>query len=205
MATVLNVSLNFRSFSKDLAIDKAKSIAESVRDGLTSHMVNGTMDKRELFLENMSKHQDVKNLHLFRTQKVIEQFGDGSDMEHVYSQLEDKVLKSGVSSYILNESINSTYVTVGIPYIATKHSNPNCLSCHTNSSEGDVLGVISMDIDMGFIRDNGLFIILKIILISIIFLIVAMYIAKKIIKPYVKLFDDLEEGISKAYRGDFSH
>lgn len=205
IATVINVSLNFRSFSKNLAIDKANSIAESVRDGLTSHMVNGTMDKRELFLENMSKHQDVKNLHLFRTQKVIEQFGDGSDKEHIYSQLEDKVLKDAKSNYELVESVNSTYITVAIPYIATKYSNPNCLSCHTNANEGDVLGVISMDIDIAPIRENGVMIIFKIIIISVIFLIMAMFIAKKIIKPYVKLFDDLEEGISKAYRGDFSH
>jgi diguanylate cyclase (GGDEF)-like protein len=205
IATIINVSLNFRSFSKQIAIDKANSIAEAVRDGLTSHMVNNTMDKRELFLENMIKHQDVENLHLFRTKKVIEQFGEGSVSEQVYSQLEHKVLLSGQSGSKLREDANMAVITVAIPYIATKYSNPNCLSCHTNAKEGDVLGVISMDVDVEPIRQSGLLIILKILLISVVFLIMAMFTAKKVIRPYIKLFDDLEEGISKAYRGDFSH
>ncbi len=205
VATIINVSLNFRSFSKQIAVDKANSVAEAVRDGLTSHMVNNTMDKRELFLENMIQHQDVNNLHLFRARKVIDLFGRGSTSEQVYSELENQVLKSGKSASMLKETAENAMVTVAIPYIATKYSNPNCLTCHSNAKEGDVLGVISMDVDIAPIRKNGLLIILKILIISVVFLIIAMFIAKKAIKPYIKLFDDLEEGISKAYRGDFSH
>ena len=205
IVTIINVTLNFRTFSKNIAIDKATSVAEAVRDGLTAHMVNGTMDNRALFLENMLKHQDVKNLHLFRSKKVIELFGEGSNREHIYSQLEDKVTNSAKSSYILNETSNTAVVTVAIPYIATKYSNPNCLSCHINAKEGDVLGVISMDVDIEDIRSDGITMILKILIISIIFLFIAMVVARQVIKPYIKLFDDLEEGISRAYRGDFSH
>ena len=205
IVTIINVTLNFRTFSKDIAIQKATSIAESVRDGLTAHMVNGTMNNRELFLENMLKHQDVKNLHLFRSKKVIDLFGEGSNREHIYSQLEDKVTKSAKSSYLLNETSNIAIITVAIPYIATKYSNPNCLSCHHNAKEGDVLGVISMDVDIENIRSDGVNIIFKILAISIIFLFIAVIVARHVIKPYIKLFDDLEEGISRAYRGDFSH
>jgi len=205
IVTIINVALNFRTFSKDIAIKKATSIAESVRDGLTAHMVNGTMANRELFLENMLKHQDVKNLHLFRSKKVIELFGEGSNREHIYSQLEDRVTQSAKSSYILNETSNTAVVTVAIPYIATKYSNPNCLSCHNNAQEGDVLGVISMDVDIEDIRSNGVTMIFKILAISVVFLLIAVVVARQVIKPYAKLFDDLEEGISRAYRGDFSH
>ncbi|MEA1955817.1 MAG: GGDEF domain-containing protein [Campylobacterota bacterium] len=205
LATIINVALNFRTFSKEVAIDKANSIAESVRDGLTAHMVNGTMDKRELFLENMIKHQDVQNLHLFRSKNVIKLFGDGSNQEQIYSELEAKVVNTAQSSFLLKETSDSAIITIVIPYIATKYSNPNCLTCHTNAKEGDVLGVISMDVEIAYIRANSIMIIFKILLISIVFLIIAMFLAKHFIKPYIKLFDDLEEGISKAYRGDFSH
>jgi len=205
IVTIVNVALNFRTFSKNIAISKAESIAESVRDGLTAHMVNGTMDKRDLFLENMLKHQDVKNLHLFRSAKVIELFGEGSKTEHIYSQLEDKVTKNAKSSFTLNETSNSATITVAIPYIATKYSNPNCLTCHTNAKEGDVLGVISMDVDIQPIRSDGIDIIIRVIIISVIFIILVLIIARRVIKPYIKLFNDLEEGISRAYRGDFSH
>ena len=205
IVTIINVALNFRTFSKNIAIDKASSVAESVRDGLTAHMVNGTMSKRDLFLENMLKHQDVKNLHLFRSKKVIELFGEGLETEHIYSQLENKVTQNAKSSFILNETPDSATITVAIPYIATQYSNPNCLSCHTNAKEGDVLGVISMDVDIQPIRRDGINMIFRVVFISVVFLIIVMLVARKVIKPYIKLFNDLEEGISRAYRGDFSH
>ncbi|NOQ32470.1 MAG: diguanylate cyclase [Helicobacteraceae bacterium] len=203
--TVVNVAVNFRTFSKDMAIEKAHSVAEAVRDGLTAHMVNGTMANRSLFLENMIKHQKVKNLHLFRSKSVIEMFGEGTESEKIYSVIEDDVLKNGKSRFNIFETSDEAYVNVAIPYIATKYSNPNCLTCHANALEGEILGVISMDVSFKEIRSNGIYLILKIIFISIIFLILAMFVTRRYIKPYVKLFNDLEEGISKAYRGDFSH
>jgi sensor histidine kinase regulating citrate/malate metabolism len=58
VAMILTVSLisiivfiyNFKSYSIKNTKDKAVSIAQNVRDGLTAHMVNGTMDKRKFFL-----------------------------------------------------------------------------------------------------------------------------------------------------------
>ncbi|MEA1916392.1 MAG: GGDEF domain-containing protein [Campylobacterota bacterium] len=205
IATIFNVAINFREFSKKTAIEKAHLVAESVRDGLTAHMVNGTMSNRGLFLENMIKHQDVTNLHLLRSKSVTELYGNGIDEEHIISRLEKRVLDSGKSESTLIETTNSALISIAIPYIATKYSNPNCLSCHTNAQEGDVLGVISMDVDVQPVRHEGIMIISKIVVITFIFLIIAILIAKHFIKPYIRLFDDLEEGISKAYRGDFSY
>jgi len=199
-----NIILNFKSFSESVAINQANSIALSIRDSLTSDMVNNTMDKRELFLENMVKHQKVENLHLFRSQKVVELFGNGTSNENMYSKLEAKVAKEGKSRYEIHENLDKAIVSIAIPYIARSDENPNCLQCHTNAKNGDVLGVISMDVDITPIRSEGVMITVKIILITIVFLIIALYIAKRFVKPYIKLFNDLEDGISKAYSGDFS-
>ena len=199
-----NIILNFKSFSETVAINQANSIALSIRDSLTSDMVNNTMDKRELFLSNMVKNQKVQNLHLFRSQKVVELFGNGTSNENMYSNLEAKVAKEGKSSYEIHENLDKAIVSIAIPYIAKSDENPNCLQCHTNAKDGDVLGVISMDVDITPIRSEGVMITLKIILITIVFLIVALYIGKRFVKPYIKLFNDLEDGISKAYSGDFS-
>jgi two-component system cell cycle response regulator len=205
LATIINVALNFSEFSKKTAISKSHLVAESVRDGLTAFMVNGTMDKRFLFIENMMNHQDVQNLHLIRSKSVIELFGESSDDNKVMSKLEKLVLDSGESKYQITENYDEAFVEVAIPYIATKYSNPNCLECHTNAKEGDVLGVISMSVDIAPDRKEGIAIITRVIIITIIFLFLAIFIANRYIKPYVRLFDDLEEGISKAYRGDFSY
>ena len=51
IATTINVSLNLRDLSIKSSIEKAKMTAEIVEDGLTAHMVNGIMDKREYFLQ----------------------------------------------------------------------------------------------------------------------------------------------------------
>ncbi len=50
---------NFKAFSIKITTDKAISIAQNVRDGLTAHMVNGTMNNRALFLNNIAANQNI--------------------------------------------------------------------------------------------------------------------------------------------------
>jgi hypothetical protein len=49
LVSILVFIYNFKQFSIKNTTDKAISIAQNVRDGLTAHMVNGTMDKRAFF------------------------------------------------------------------------------------------------------------------------------------------------------------
>jgi len=205
LATVVNVAYNFMKFGQKSAQQKAHSIAESVRDSLTSHMVNGTMDNRFMFLDNMMRHQDVENLRVLRSKNVIDQFGQGSVDTYEYDDIEKRVISSAKSLTSLYTKEDEVYMRVTIPYIATKYSNPNCLSCHVNVNEGDVLGVISMDLDITDVKYESIDVILRIMLITVIFLFIALFVGNRYIEPYLQLFDDLEEGISKAYRGDFSH
>ena len=206
LAIIIYVSISIKNYSKHSAILHAQSIAEAVRDGLTSHMVNGTMDKRFLFLNNMSKHQNVQNLRVLRSKTVIEQFGKGEFEEYAYDDIDKEVLSAG-------RAINRIYTTkegyemmrTTIPYIAVKYATPNCLSCHTTARAGDVLGVISMSLPMAEAQQVRTNLTLRIVAISILMLIFVIFITDRYIKPYIKLFDDLDEGISKAYQGDFSY
>ena len=196
---------NFKEYSIKHTTEKAISIAQNVRDGLTSHMVNNTMDKRDLFLSNISNNQKIDNFHLYRAPSVVEEYGFGYDNETVASAIEKKALATSSIQTELFESINEVTLKVSIPYIASSLSNPNCIRCHTKAKNGDVLGVISMDIEVSSTRLEGIKIALKILLMVIILLIIAIYVVNYFIKPYVKLFDDLENGISQAYRGDFTY
>lgn len=205
LATIVNVWINFVDFGKKTFIDKAGSIAESVRDGLTAHMVLNAMDNRDSFLENMKKHQDVKSLRVIRSQKVIEQYGKGNFEEYSYDDIEKEVLSNNKEIFKIQNKDDIEILRVTIPYVASKYSNPNCLSCHTNVNEGDVIGAITLELDIKEVNDITIDTITKIVLISLVFLVLAIIIALYFIKPYIKLFDDLEEGISKAYRGDFSY
>lgn len=205
LATIINVALNLKDFGIKNSIEKSNSIAEAVRDGLTAHMINGAMHNKELFLENMSKHQNVKNLRVLRSESIIDQFPKNDNTSYVYNDMEKEVLQTKKSITKIVESSKNLVMNVTIPYTATTHSTPNCLSCHTNVKEGDVLGIISMDVDLDSIKNEGISIITKIIAISLSFLIIAIFTTRYFIRPYVKLFEDLELGIDKAYKGDFSY
>ena len=141
LLTVINVALNLKDFGIKNSIEKSNSIAEAVRDGLTAHMINGAMKNKELFLENMSRHQNVKNLRVLRSKSVMEQFPTDENNSYVYTNMENEVLKTKQSMTKVVESSKDLIMNVTIPYIATSHSTPNCLSCHTNVKEGDVLGI----------------------------------------------------------------
>jgi len=196
---------NFKEYSIKHTTEKAISIAQNVRDGLTSHMVNGTMDKRDLFLSNIANNQKIDNFHLYRAPSVVEEYGVGYKNETIASEIEKKVLKTATLQTELYESLNEVTLKVSIPYIASRVSNPDCISCHTKATTGDVLGIISMDLEVSSTRAEGIQIALKILIMVIVLLIIAIYVVNYFIKPYVKLFDDLENGISQAYRGDFTY
>ncbi len=212
IAMLLSVSLvsimvfiyNFKAFSIKNTTDKAISIAQNVRDGLTAHMVNGTMDKRAFFLNNIATNQNVENFHLLRAPSVVNQYGEGFYGEARVTSLEDTVIKTKKIQTKLIETMDNVILKVSIPYIATTEANPNCLECHT-AKEGDVLGVISMDLEVSSTRMEGVFIASKILLIVLVIVVISIFMANYFIRPYIKLFDDLENGILQAYRGDFSY
>ncbi|MGB3961201.1 MAG: GGDEF domain-containing protein, partial [Sulfurimonas sp.] len=75
IATIINVSLNFRDYSLNSASEKAEMTANLVKDGLTAHMINGVMDNRAYFLNQISNTDDVKALWVVRSKNVVAQYG----------------------------------------------------------------------------------------------------------------------------------
>jgi diguanylate cyclase (GGDEF)-like protein len=205
IATIINVSLNFRDYSINSAIDKSRMTANLVRDGLTAHMLNGTMDKRAYFLSQISNNDDVKSLWVVRSDKVIQQYGEGFQSESVRDAIDEKVLQTGQEIKEVTEHADKILLRVTIPYNASTDLNsPNCLSCH-DVKHGDTLGAISMEFDITSMRNSGTYTILKILGINLLFIIVALFLINYYVTPYMKLFQNLQDGITKAYSGDFTH
>lgn len=205
IATIINVSLNFRDYSISSAIDKAKMTANVVRDGLTSHMVNGIMDKRQYFLNQISANDEVKSLWLVRGQAVIDQYGEGFNGETVRDSIDTKVLSDGKMIKHISEKTGNITLRVTIPYKATTNGgNINCLSCH-DVSRGETLGAISMEFDITNMRSDGMITILKILGINLLFILVALILINYYVSPFIQLFSNLQDGIRKASKGDFTH
>jgi len=204
IATIINVSLNFRDYTIDSAIKKSKMTADIVKDGLTAHMVNGIMDKREYFLNKISNKEEIKSLWITRSKDVINQYGTGFNNETVRDAIDKQVLETGKMIKVVTEKTDKIILRVTIPYKATELDIPNCLTCH-NVEQGTTLGAISMEFDITNMRTESAMTILKIAIINIIFIILVLILINYYITPYTKLFSNLQEGIKKAYKGDFTH
>ena len=204
LATIINVSLNFREYSIKNASEKARMTASIVEDGLTAHMVNETMDKRAYFLDRISQNDDIKSLWLVRSQNVIEQYGNGFNNETARDAIDKKVIKNGEAIEKIVERTNEIILRVTLPYKASIDSQADCLSCH-NVNPGDTLGAISMEFDISDTRTDGMLTLIKILGINLLFTIIVLIVLNKYLSPYTQLFSNMQEGVKKAYRGDFTH
>ena len=204
VATIVNVSLNFREYSINNAIDKSNMTATIVEDGLTAHMVNGTMDKRGYFINKISSHDEIKSLWLVRSDLVAQQYGEGLHNENIRDNIDEEVLKTGITQRKIIENAQEITLRVTVPYKATTNGDNNCLSCHDVQKDA-TLGAISMEFDISDMRISGLQTILKILAINLLFILIAIILIHYYSTPYLKLFASMKQGIEKAYLGDFSH
>lgn len=204
-ATIVNISLNFRDYSINSAVEKSQMAANIVKDGLTAHMVNGMMDKRQYFLDKIETSNNIKSLWIARGEKVVSQYGEGLSSEKMRDAIDEEVLKTGESVQKITEDTKSTVLRVTIPYKAsTPSDSTDCIACH-NVARGDTLGIISMEFDISDMRSSGMITILKILGINLLFIIVVLLLINYFVTPYMNLFSNLQSGIKKAYRGDFTH
>ncbi len=202
-AIITIVSINFREYGIGAAEDKASIIAELVKNGLTAHMVNGTMDSRDTFLDGISRLKDVEALWVVRGDSVSSQYGPPRASEVPRDDIDRLVLKDGEIIEKLDESSTGAKLRVTIPYKATTNEIAKCLDCH-DSQVGDILGAISMEFDIKSIRDEGLNTIIKIILTVLVAIFLIIILTNRIINPYLELFESLKNSLSGASKGDFS-
>ncbi|WP_456451283.1 diguanylate cyclase [Hydrogenimonas sp.] len=203
VAIMINAAFNFRNYSLESTYQKSELVAQIVRDGLTAHMVNGTMDKRAFFLRSIAKTKDVSALWIVRSQKVVKQYGKGLLNERPKDAIDREVLRSGETIQRLNETHDRVIFRITIPYVASAYSEPNCLVCH-QVNEGDVLGAISLEFDISDIRQEGILTLVKIGGLTVIFIIIALLAVKAVTRPYVQFFETLQNSLRRARNGDFS-
>jgi two-component system, cell cycle response regulator len=198
------VALGSRQSGYESTKKRAYLTADIVKKSLTSHMVNGNMHQRETFLNGINDLDEVNDLWVIRAKSVSEQFGKSTlGNEFPKDSIDDEVLKTGREKVIIDESLTNATLRITIPYTASAHDKPNCLSCH-NAQEGEVLGAISLKFDIQEDRISSIAVLLNIIGIIAIFLIfILIYISKKI-KPYTTSFDSITEVLKQVHEGNYS-
>ena len=201
---VILVAIGSRQTGYEGVKKKAYLTADIVKKSLTSHMINGNMDQREIFLSSISQLDNVKDLWVIRAKSVSEQFGKSNlSNENPKDNIDLEVLKTGKEKSVVNETLFNANLRVTIPYTASSQDKPNCLSCH-NAQEGEVLGAISLSFDIREDRISNIVVLLYVIgTISIFLVIILIYIRKKI-TPYTSSFDQITATLKKVHEGDYS-
>ena len=202
-AMVASTIINFRDYGIKTAEEKANLTAEIVKAGLTSHMVNGMMDHREYFINQIESAENISDIWVARGQTVIKQFGEGNNNETSRDKIDKEVLESGKKRSITTETTEKSLMRVTIPYIASEFGNPNCMQCH-EAKEGEVLGAVSMEIDITELRLGSLKTILSNVFLTIIVIIFVFIIISRFIRPYVSIFYSIKDVMQNAYRGNYT-
>ncbi len=203
LVIVIFVALGSRENSYDGAKKRAYLAAETVKQSLTAHMVNGNMHQSDVFLNGMSQVEGIKSLWVVRSQSVNNQFNNGEEKLPPKDKIDQFVLKNAIEKIEVNETLKSAELRITIPYIASSHDKPNCLMCH-NAQEGEVLGAISLEFDIQDDRISSIIILLKIIGSSAIFLVLMLVFISNRIKPYTSSFDTMIKVLRKVHDGDYT-
>ncbi len=178
-------------------------MAEAVRLGLNAHMLTGTMDRRDFFLNEVSRLPSVKELYVIRGEPVIKQYGPPRDKEKPRDEVDKEVLSTGMAVKKISESISSMEYRVTIPFIAKDYGSINCMACHT-VKEGGVLGAVTIRLDGTDVLSYAFaFVGVSAVGFLIVILIAYVYIVK-FIGRYVKVLGIIKSSVTNASHGRFS-
>ena len=200
--TVGIVAFFFRESVINSSKENAMTVAEIVRDTLTSYMVLGVIDKRDLFLQQIKETHGLEYVRVIRGEAVKKQFGKGMDEEEPENPLEKEVLQTGKIKSLLLEDRDRVVYQLVIPYKATSTGRVNCLQCH-RVKEGEVLGAVSLAMDLTEKR-NEAFLLLSVYtataggIFVVLFIVIVRY-----FEPYRKLFNDVKRVLNNFKEGNF--
>mgnify|MGYP001626173477 FL=1 len=193
--------------TRALAIKSAKQTAyiaaNTVRIGLNSDMLNGTMATREFILKEVRYIKGIKDVYVIRGEAVDKQFGPGFKNENPRDAIDYKVLETGKPIYVFNENLKNASFRITIPYIARPYKGINCLQCH-QVKEGTVLGALTLKLNLNKFRNLGILMsigisIFYLFVIAIVFLVMSRFFSR-----YTSIFSKMETSISELSNGDFS-
>ena len=141
----------------DAAQERTAVVADGVINGLNTLMVTkiGSQDvisdvaARATFVEKMAASEKVRELRVYRSKGVIDEFGVGPAPEQAADDMARTVLTSGKAQFkTIREAGGQTSLKAVLPFVASKNFRSiNCLNCHA-VEEGAVLGAASVTVDI---------------------------------------------------------
>ena len=203
---IANIIFNFRDYGIKSIDEKARAVAQTIKHSLTSQMVTGVIENRELFLSQIEDLKTVDKIWLSRGDTVVKEYGKGFNNEVPRDVVDKTVLESGKELKVVNDSMfgESTY-RITIPYIASSAGKINCMECHTTAKEGDTLGAISIEMSIDGSKNAGIKTVINTAFIALAVMITIFLFINYLISPFLTIFDSIKKVMSKAQDGNYSY
>ncbi|AXH13986.1 diguanylate cyclase [Malaciobacter mytili LMG 24559] len=203
---IVNLIYNFRDYGIKNIDDKAHSIAKTIEHSLTSQMVTGVIENRELFLSQLEDLPNIDKIWLSRGKDVVDMFGIGFNNEIARDEIDNEVLNNGEVKRVVTENIFSkSHYRITIPYKATSQGKIDCMKCHTNAKEGDTLGAITITMSIDDSKEVGITTVTHTAIIALVLMVIIIFLINFLISPFLSLFDEIKNVMNKAQSGDYSH
>ncbi|MBP6636935.1 MAG: sensor domain-containing diguanylate cyclase [Sulfuritalea sp.] len=196
-------ALSLKQFSLYTAERHARSVAETVKVGLTESMINGTIKMRQQFLLRLAGIPGVSEVRVARGPAVIAQFGPGLAAENASHHDVKDVLSTGREIFELVEINGEPVFHAVIPYVASDQGVPNCLQCHA-VRVGTVLGAVQVDIPFSEVRHKGRIAVGLVGLAVLVAALAALALLRKLLRPLSETAEAVRDVTSRAVEGDFS-
>ena len=141
---------------QEMGIRQARDFASSVNQmtiaATTMMMIEGNMDKRAVYLDQIQKSENISELHLVRGEGTNKEFGQGTASDAKPDAIEQEVLASGKPYFNVTPSAQGEVLRAVIPTLNYKsYLGKDCTSCHTVGANV-VLGAVSMNISLNGIN-----------------------------------------------------
>ncbi|MDD5371894.1 MAG: EAL domain-containing protein [Sulfurimonas sp.] len=182
----------------NLAHVDAKKTSMLVFESLYSAMQKGwnKEDLKEIIIR-LNRVDPTMKVDVYRTETVSEIFGAIERDKQAIGKNED-IQKAMKGEEILNIS-NSNFIKYYYPVVAKQ----DCLRCHTNAKESDVLGIIDVSYPVNNLKVSldemiNFFIIFIVLFSLMIFLAIFVELNQYIIKP-IKNFSNVIQSITKSH------
>ena len=192
----------YRTHMMDSLHEQGEMAAEMIRLTTTHEMVEGNPQHNAPYLKSLTGIPGLQHAHVIPAKSVVEQYDIDVSLRDQVHPGENEVLSTGkpFEEVLHGERVMFHYT---LPYLAVDDGRNNCLSCHVGS-EGDVLGAISLEIDVTEQYQAALRNTVSIVILMIAFGLVLGYVLRRFLEPIERTTRELQAAVAAAEQGDFS-
>ena len=190
------------TLSKQDMIRQSELAAELMRMTITHEMSDGQTPHITPYLAKLDRVPGLLDARLVPAESVLQQMKlDGKRFKPA-NALESAVFQTGKPKGEISDDQPNVF-SYAIPYVGKSSGSSNCLKCHT-AKEGDVVGVVSMVLDVSAQRNIAFWAVAGIAFLSFLFGTFIVFVFQRMMQPIVEATEELNTVLARAEAGDFS-